>query len=568
MSDTNKQDDFVRKAKPYDGSGPPKGINPTKDSKTSIKVTAGNLLSRAADGLKNMAGKLAFGTLAAGKALAGSVGNGLGKAKDNILHAGGVMVTNFSNSVHISKKAATVSLVGILAASSVTGLSFYNDWRRSELLLRQELPVDDCAEEVDKKKASAFEGDLDAQWLENASKLWAVGQVIGMSDASIAGWLGNMQIESHLDPTIFEGMTATYVWDDRRQAAMADINSYTHSIGKFGGGYTDSSTGEDLCGIGLAQWTGPLNTELRDFADAIGYDWWELDAQVIYMLAPTGYYRTKQVAAQSDYTDPREAAHDYLLLWEGCNPPENDLNLSNRQDEAERIMGLYESGQIVPDTAYANSMVELAGSLLAGGANKKYKDGAKECKKAEQPVDNSDMANAAVAYAWSSRAESFNEGTVCYQKVHDAIWGAGDIRKSCDRGVTTAVQWCGADVSIPAGDTSALETYFSTSPKWERIGLYNGDESTLKPGDVACRGNGLRGHATGHVMMYVGNEAVRKKFPDSNATWVSASYGSRSPACHEQDSSAGDGSYYIFRLKTSDKSPKWDSLTCSRSECG
>ena len=47
--------------------------------------------------------------------------------------------------------------------------------------------------------------------------------------------------------------------------------------------------------------------------------------------------------------------------------------------------------------------------------------------------------------------------------------------------------------------------------------------------------------------MFVGNEAVRKKYPNSDAEFVSASYLTRSPGCGDHPPAyVGDG-YHIYR---------------------
>jgi len=144
-------------------------------------------------------------------------------------------------------------------------------------------------------------------------------------------------------------------------------------------------------------------------------------------------------------------------------------------------------------------------------------------------IGNSTLAEAAVSLAGSSDTPIYFDGVwgpdspalncselKLYKDEHDKA-APGDIYyASCDRGVFTAVMYAEIDNDFPRGPVSAINSYLSSSSKWKYIGTDDGS-TTLEPGDVLI--------SDSHVCMHVGNEAVKKKFPDSDADRYEASYG-------------------------------------------
>jgi len=168
------------------------------------------------------------------------------------------------------------------------------------------------------------------------------------------------------------------------------------------------------------------------------------------------------------------------------------------------------------------------------------------------------LAAAAVAYSWETKEMGIgNDGTELYRAVRMAVYPDDTIFQSCDRGIAAAVAWSGADDDFPVGNTASQDSYLQKASMntdlWIMIGEYDDHYSELQPGDIlittAKRRSEIRGKKTnfGHIVMYVGNEEIRKKYPNSDAEFVSASYEERSPGCgdHPKDY-IGDG-YYLYR---------------------
>ena len=104
----------------------------------------------------------------------------------------------------------------------------------------------------------------------------------------------------------------------------------------------------------------------------------------------------------------------------------------------------------------------------------------------------------------------------------------GHLYASCDLGVAVAVRYAGVDKNFEFNGTPNIERYLAGSgkSKWTLVGTFERSSSIssiskLQPGDVLL---GEIPH--GHIFIYTGNKAVRKKYPNSNADSYEAGYGS------------------------------------------
>ncbi|PDQ35479.1 MAG: hypothetical protein B5766_05270 [Candidatus Lumbricidophila eiseniae] len=133
--------------------------------------------------------------------------------------------------------------------------------------------------------------------LENAKMVYSVFSAWGMSDANIAGILGNWQAESGIDPTSVQG-----IYESAYQ--MTDAK-------KSGAQNTDN-------GIGLGQWSFGRNSNLRDFASASGKNWWSLTTQLAFTISSTegGNAQIVKGMVSTDQGTPAKAAIFFHDEWE------------------------------------------------------------------------------------------------------------------------------------------------------------------------------------------------------------------------------------------------------------
>lgn len=152
--------------------------------------------------------------------------------------------------------------------------------------------------------------------------------------------------------------------------------------------------------------------------------------------------------------------------------------------------------------------------------------------------------------------------TQLYVDVHDAV-DLDNYYASCDRGTCTAVRWAGADDDFPAGPCPTIVAYLEKhTEKWEKIGVMGDDitksnyESELQPGDVMI--------CDGHVGIYVGIDAVKERFPNSNCEAYAASYGQYCPKLQGIDYWFGAHScgqhFTVYRNVQADDASKYKDL--------
>lgn len=128
-----------------------------------------------------------------------------------------------------------------------------------------------------------------------------------------------------------------------------------------------------------------------------------------------------------------------------------------------------------------------------------------------------------------------------YKEVMDEWFaGSGETNyTACDGGSATPVLWSGADKEFCKRSTGAQYQYMTNSDKWQDVGDYGSVD--LQPGDV------LITREPGHIKIYVGNEAVQKRFPESNADMYASSNGEYFPYLYKDDPSYDNRAFAVFR---------------------
>lgn len=430
----------------------------------------------------------------------------------------------------ISTTAAAVTtsagVVSTLVASAFLAVSLVTN---SDVAQR-DVYIDNCAEEVKTQQSEMIEGEHDAIRLDYAQKIYSVLKTYGLPDENIAGVIGNWDQESWIDPTGVETIfSEKYHIGPRKQAAW----DAGWDIRQIDSDYANRFPLIKLCGLGLGGFTdtndgATNNTKLMKFSEANGLPWHTLELQLAFVLAPAanGGFGNTLFENWPREANPREAAITFARDWEG----NTSLGQETRQERAEYWFTQFPSWNV--DTAYANSILDMAKTAVLGAEDKSLGRNMRDCKETSF-TNNSSIAMAAVSYAYGTEEEGLgNDGTPLYRRVHEAIFPGDPWFQSCDRSVACAVRWAGADDNFPAGGCSTILSHMIASDKWQEI-HWNGDSSKLMPGDVLI----VSSAAEGHVICFVGNEAVKSKYPNApdNFEVVSGSIGevgtARSPGC-------------------------------------
>lgn len=243
----------------------------------------------------------------------------------------------------------------------------------------------------------------------------------------------------------------------------------------------------------------------------MGLDWYEINDK-----------NEKIISSNSIIQDHIEHIPEAIYMFEHYNSEK--LNLSFRQTSKTNLCG-------------------TANTIISGG--------------------NGSIASAAVTLAATARPDNYIEFTEwgenspdfetakgkldTYKRIHIKLLPGDDLFASCDRAACCAIRWSGADTEFPVGATSTQYNYLcKTTDKWQFIGKLSSDKDKLVPGDV------LITEGAGHIQIYVGNEEVRKRFPESNADTYCASYCEFYPMLFNLESSrnSDDQEYAIFRNTT------------------
>ncbi|PZU04646.1 MAG: hypothetical protein DI630_00590 [Gordonia sp. (in: high G+C Gram-positive bacteria)] len=408
---------------------------------------------------------------------------------------------------------------------------------------RRDALIELCQELTEEPATRASGGDAattDASMEEQAKKVFSVLSYAGMNDQNIAGVLGNFQTESGIDPTSIQNIfDEPYKVGPKKQAKI--------EAGGFGGNST---------GLGLGQWTGPRAQQLLDYAKDKDGDWHDIEIQLAFAMSEDSgapIFKDMVAGKNPGADDPGDAAFYYLDEWE--NPAEQAPGGANdvtRRKQAE--MWYVKMASWTADRTLGSSVLALAGEAQRKANNTALIEELLECpglstEGSSVGGGNSSAAEAMVSFAWPFLDQSRgNDGTDLYMYVHDQVYTGDPYYASCDRGVGSAVRWSGTDDSFPAGPVSAQEQYVNGEgrDKWEKVGSAM-NEADLKPGDVLIAPN--------HIEMYVGEEAVKKIWPNESdhepdAVIGHASLNDRSPGLDGFGAISDDGRAFVaYRAK-------------------
>ena len=549
------------------------------DVTSKTRNSVGKVASGAVNGGAAMHGSALINMLGAVKAGLGNVGSVAASAGSSLWHGVTSFVAGIPEAVAngvggffagagswVSSTFGVSSAAGTAAAATAAGLGAVGAVGGGLAMINNQgqydVAVTDCGTVISQNAEKVAEAtNTEAITLDNAKKVWSVFKAYGLSNEQIAGILGNWSVESGIDPSGFEGIYSEHFQPTgpKHTDAYNNMNAWTESLfsqyAAQGLGINHAaykgSDGNYYPGLGLGQWTGGNGEKLIVAAKSVNKNWYDLDFQLAYALAtpsPTGiqdYWNKYKKESGSASAMAMSFTHD----WEG----NAGMAYAERQAAAEHWLSQMVSW--TEDSAFSASVISMSQNLGMVASDGAASSALQSCTKA-QNYDNSSAAAAAISYAYETEEESKgNNGTKLWQTVFQNIFPGDSNYMSCDRTVATALRWSGTDEEIPAGDCPALISYFSSSDKWEKVGLsHDLEEKDLKPGDIIIRSS--------HVIMYVGNELVKQKYPDSNGNMVSGSLGERSPGVgfhleYYLKGGAGESDYTVYRCVKPDNGTKY-----------
>lgn len=180
----------------------------------------------------------------------------------------------------------------------------------------------------------------------NEEKIWNFLYSKLQNAYGVAGLMGNLYVESKLNPMLLEGSYA-------RKFGMTSAE-YTDAVDK--GTYSKDEFINDHAGYGLAQWTYWSRKEaLFDYAKAQNKSIGDLDMQLNYLWDELQKYKTV-INTLYSATSVREASDVVVLKYEKPQHTEEKY-LQNRANYGQEFFDKYAGGEIVYTAKQVDEML-------------------------------------------------------------------------------------------------------------------------------------------------------------------------------------------------------------------
>lgn len=505
-----------------------------------------------------------------GSKLKDAIMSGFGRAGGGVTASFSAAAVTIASALRIPPAVASVGMALILAGAAGTGVIAVDQYVNT---LNPALFVsNDCEERVAEAKTKDTTDsavDEEAEKEKNAKIIYsALKGILGMDDAHIAAVLSNFTTESGIDPTGVETIyTEPYRMGERKQAAMADIDSFTRNVvfNAYAGICTLNTAfycepdGVARCGIGLAGETGPNCKQLLEDAEGLGQDWWDMEFQFAWELAT---YEDKWSAFKGESGDCESLALWFVHNYEGNYCFDAQHMATAKEWEAKMASWTV-------DQSVVNNISKLMEQMGATGSKKevaKRQEECTPCRSNAADYDNSSIAAAAASYAYPHAGDGVgNDGTELYVKVHDGVFPGDTIYRSCDRSAASAIRWSGKDDDVPPGSTTETEQHFEAEEgkKWKNVTSEIHSIDDLEPGDI------WNTVTNGHIFVYCGEDIIQEIHGSEAASgmnMVEGSYPVQSPECStltigstgSEIYRSGDGRpYYVWRCINEEVSDKY-----------
>lgn len=326
--------------------------------------------------------------------------------------------------------------------------------------------------------SSSFSNGASAE--ENAKKAYSYLKSLGMPNTNIAGILGNWTVESGIDPTTIEGYySEKYTMSSTKQGYADDLSNYT--LNKLFPLYSGrvsinknaykASDGKYYPGIGLGQWTGPRAKSLIDVASGKGRKWYDLAAQLDFMVNEDSRSSWIKNWINSEESSPENAASTFLSKWEGIM----NGTLGKRQSSAKDYFN--KMSNWTTDTSGLNttgsggvSFLNQLAMILGGNTNFNGTSGTAGATGARASVISFAKSKLGTPYVWGASGPNYYD---CSGFVSAALNQAGlkvgRIHTSNMRGNVTNVS--------SASQLKAGDIMMGNSGK--HTGIYVGDNTVI-----------------------------------------------------------------------------------------
>lgn len=321
------------------------------------------------------------------------------------------------------------------------------------------------------------------------------------------------------------------------------------------------------------------NAGLYNYARSRGMDWYEIEAQLQYMLdAEEGDGKAEwlQIWATGREPDAVVAAKKFFVIWEMCMindsegweeavasaKPESIESHSNtalawQQRETAWLSSMHYSRSM------SESIVQAAKAASDRGIDRADEVG--YCDTASHA--NTDIAHAAALLGWGEHDKANSTpGTQLFVCVRNNVFDPSEshyhsnkghypaqkyVYQSCDISVATAVRWAGADDTYPGyACKQQMQYLMAHKDKWQQVAV-----GSFEPGDVLINPQ--------HTRIYVSEPVILEVRPElaGNAyEFYEGSLNTHSP-WFSKASPSYDNTFYVFRNIHEESGSKWKDIT-------
>lgn len=320
----------------------------------------------------------------------------------------------------------------------------------------------------------------------NAAKVWNYFIGKGLTNVQVAGIMGNLQIESHFDPTVI-----------------------------YGGGHQPDPSGVSVA-WGLGQWlpgskvlgiqkAAGVTGDISQLSTQLDIMWWEINN-----TSPTGTQHV--ITSLKSLNDVAAVVHYWQQFYEGSLGQADDARLAAAQEWAKYV-------------APAGSATDSSATTCSASTG----------------TDAAAIVAEAIKLSWPDETHGTTP-TDAYQSAYQQFNPNGPGLADCG-GFVATVMHATADPNYPAGGTSIQEKYVRDHPEKYDIDDSVTSTAELQPGDILIINAGTGQGAAGHTLIYVGPQ------PPHGYDEASASLNDRSAGLGKFQPVDPRGTYMRARLK-------------------
>jgi hypothetical protein len=343
---------------------------------------------------------------------------------------------------------------------------------------------------------AAPSGTIDLVGKDNGEKVWNFFIGKGLSNVQAAGIMGNLQIESGFETTIYFG--------GNHNPDPSKVGDNAWGLGQW---KRSTSYVLDVQKEAIKDKEPGADGDITALSTQLAIMWWQ-----VKNVSPTG--TRDMLEGLKKINDLGAAVHYWQQYFEG----------SLGQGDSDRLTAAQGWTTHSPSSGGAPTIDTSSSSCSSAPSDKAAA-----------------IVQTALKLSWPDASHGTTP-TSAYQKAYDQYNSNGPGIADCGGFVATVMRASGADPKYPPGGTGAQEDYVRNSGKYEVVDKVNNIKD-LQPGDILIVNSSSGTGALGHTFIFVGPQSP------NNYDAASASLGTRAANLGKAILSDGRGFYLRARMK-------------------